>query len=247
MNRSRYFSYAAIFVALLLLVVFATSASAEKASGKSWQWRLAPLYLWAVSIDGDQTIGRATVPLKLEFGDIFDNLEAVFTANFEGMYNNRWGFLFDFSYIDIKGTQGPVTVKFKNTLTEVDGLYRVISGEHNVDLLAGLRYTGQETSVEPTPIKVSPDWYDPVIGGRWWWSFADKWSLVVRGDIGGFGVGSDFTWQALGLVDWQPFKNVSFVGGYRGLYQDYSEGSGATLFKYKATLHGPLLGFNIKW
>ncbi len=68
-------------------------------------------------------------------------------------------------------------------------------------------------------------------------------SLVVRGDIGGFGAGSDFTWQALGLIDWQPFKYVSFIAGYRGLYQDYKDDN----FKYDATTHGPLLGVNIKW
>jgi hypothetical protein len=61
------------------------------------------------------------------------------------------------------------------------------------------------------------------------------------------GVGSDFTWQALALVDWQPFKNVSFVGGYRTLYQDFEDNSGSKVFEYKATLHGPLLGVNIKW
>ena len=163
------------------------------------------------------------------------------------MYRNKWGFIIDFSYIDIKGEQNPITVKFKNVLAEVDALYRVVSGEHNLDLLIGARHTDQETKVEPTPVKITQDWTDPVIGGRWLWDFANRWTLVARGDIGGFGVGSDFTWQALGALDWQPFKHVSFIGGYRALYQDYEDGSGPTLFKYDATLHGPLLGVNIKW
>ena len=47
--------------------------------------------------------------------------------------------------IDIKGDQGPLSVKFQNTLAEVDGLYRFMSGEHNLDFLFGLRYTDQET------------------------------------------------------------------------------------------------------
>ncbi len=236
-----------LVVGAVLLVTLSTPALAADSSIEGWKWRLVPLYLWGVSISGDQTIGTTTVPLELKFGDIFDNLEGVFTANFEGLYNDRWGFLIDLSYIDIKGSQGPLSVKFQNILAEVDGLYRVINGKHNVDLLLGLRYTDQETNVEPTPIKISQSWTDPIIGGRWWWNFADRWSLVVRGDIGGFGVGSEFTWQALGLIDWQPFKHVSFAGGYRALYQDYEDGSGPTFFKYKATLHGPLLGVNIKW
>jgi hypothetical protein len=153
----------------------------------------------------------------------------------------------DFSRIDIEDTQGPLTVNFQNTLAEVDGLYRVASGEHNIDILFGLRYTNQETKVDPAPLTVSQDWVDPIIGARWWWNFANRWSLIVRGDIGGFGVGSDSTWQALALVDWQPFKNVSFVGGYRALYQDFEDNSSSKAFEYEATLHGPLLGVNIKW
>ena len=234
-------------VGCVLLTVLSTPSFAADSSNSGWQWRLAPLYLWGVSISGDQTIGTTTVPLELDFGDIFDNLEGVFTVNFEGMYNDKWGFLIDFSYIDIKGDQPPLSVKFQNTLAEVDGLYRFIKGEHNLDLIFGLRYTDQETEVAPTPIKISQSWTDPIVGLRWWWRFADRWSFIARGDIGGFGVGSDFTWQALALVDWKPFKHVSFAGGYRALYQDYEDGSGPTLFKYKATLHGPLLGVNIIW
>ena len=236
-----------IFVTGAILAMLCTPTFADDSSDSDWQFRLAPLYLWAVNISGDQTIGPITVPLELDFDDIFDSLETVFTVNFEAIHNNQWGFWVDLSYIDIKDSQGPVTVDFQNTLAEVDGLYRVASGEHIIDVLFGLRYTDQETKVEPTPLSVSQNWVDPIIGARWWWNFAEGWGLIVRGDIGGFGVGSDFTWQALALVDWQPFKNVSFVGGYRALYQDFEDDSSSKVFEYKATLHGPLLGVNIKW
>ena len=236
-----------ILVACAILAMLYTPAFADDSSDSDWQFRLAPLYLWAVNISGDQTIGPITVPLELDFDDIFDSLETVFTANFEAIHNNQWGFLVDLSHIDIKDSQGPVTVNFQNTLAEVDGLYRVASGEHNIDFLLGLRYTDQETKVKPAPLEVSQDWVDPIIGARWWWNFAEGWGLIVRGDIGGFGIGSDFTWQALALVDWQPFKNVSFVGGYRALYQDFEDDSSSKAFEYKATLKGPLLGVNIKW
>ena len=153
----------------------------------------------------------------------------------------------DFSYIDIKGSQGPLSVKFKNILAEADGLYRFISGEHNVDFLFGLRYTSQETNIDPTPLSISKNWTDPIVGARWLWNFTARWSLRVRGDLGGFGVGSDFTWQALALVEWQPFKHFSFAGGYRALYQDFEDGSGPALFRYKATLHSLWPEFIAEW
>ncbi len=77
--------------------------------------------------------------------------------------------------------------------------------------------------------------------------FSEKWAFILRGDIGGFGIGSDFSTQGLALIDWQPFKYVSFLAGYRALYQDYEDGSGADLFRFKATMHGPLIGINFRW
>ena len=128
-------------------------------------------------------------------------------------------------------------------IAEADGYYRINRDKHNFDILLGLRYTSQDTEVEPTPVSISESWTDPIIGVRWWFNLADDWALIARADVGGFGVGSDLTWQALGLIDWQPFKYVSFTAGYRALYQDYEDGS----FKYDATTQGPLLGLNIKW
>jgi hypothetical protein len=69
----------------------------------------------------------------------------------------------------------------------------------------------------------------------------------LRGDIGGFGIGSDITWNLVGMVDFKPWKHVGLFGGYRALYQDYSTGSGSNKFKFDATMHGPLLGLNITW
>jgi len=100
----------------------------------------------------------------------------------------------------------------------------------------------------PAPTqKGSQDWVDPIVGLRWFWHFTDKWELWLEGDIGGFGVGSDFTWNAVGMIYYQPWKHVGFLGGYRALYQDYEDGSGSEKFAFDATMHGPLLGLNITW
>jgi hypothetical protein len=71
--------------------------------------------------------------------------------------------------------------------------------------------------------------------------------LLVRGDIGGFGAGSDFSWQALGLLDWQPWQHVSISAGIRALGVDYETGSGLDRFVYDATTWGPLFWVNLKW
>jgi len=225
---------------------------------KNWQFNLAPFYLWAFTMDGNLTTGTATVPVQVPVSDLVDNLEGAFILHFEGMHKNKWGFLFDVDYLDVSsdvtvpvGTGLPANIDFDVTIGEMSGLYRINHNKHNFDLIAGLRYTKLKNKVTatggPTLADDSISWADPIVGVRWLWDFADKWKLIVRGDIGGFGVGSDFAWQGLAAVDWQPFKYVSFIGGYRALYQDYEEGSGRDFFRYDVTIHGPLVGVNFRW
>ena len=70
---------------------------------------------------------------------------------------------------------------------------------------------------------------------------------MIRGDIGGFGVGSDFTWNAITFIDYRLWKHVSILGGYRALYQNYKNGSGIDEFKFDVTMHGPILALNFTW
>jgi hypothetical protein len=44
----------------------------------------------------------------------------------------------------------------------------------------------------------------------------------------------------------EPFGlNGTLFGGYRGLYQDYTDGSGRNKFEWNMTLHGPVLGLAV--
>jgi hypothetical protein len=67
-------------------------------------------------------------------------------------------------------------------------------------------------------------------------------TLVVRGDVGGFGVGSELTWNLVGNFLYQVSRTVYLSVGYRALDMDYEQGSGASRFKFDMLLHGPVLG-----
>ncbi len=153
------------------------------------------MYLWAVNLQGDASIGPAGAPVNVKFSDVFNNLEGFLSANFEGVHNNRWGFIVDFSWMDISGNQGMATLNFEYIQFEVDGYYRVVTGRQTFDWLLGVRYYSHDLELIPTPVTVSEDWADPVIGARWTTPLAEKWTLLLRGDIGGFGAGSDLSWQ----------------------------------------------------
>jgi hypothetical protein len=88
-------------VACIIVLSLCSNAKAEEESESGWEWRLAPLYLWAIQLDGTTSIGPITAPININLGDVFSDVEGVFTANFEGVHNNRWGFIVDFTWVDI--------------------------------------------------------------------------------------------------------------------------------------------------
>ncbi len=245
-----------MFIGLLLLIM-STSAYGkdEQAAPSDWEFNLAPLYLWGMFMSGDMTAkGTKNIPVDVDFGDIVSNLSAVFTFHFEGVWKNQWGFLVDFSYVKLGGDQetpGPtIHVDFEDIMTEGAGYYRFSKGPHAVDALFGVRYTHLSPTIGVGSLPRQTDtqnWVDPIIGARYIWSISDKWKLNLRADIGGFGVGSNFTYNLGAIIDFKPWKHVSILGGYRVLYQDYEDGSGIDEFKYDVTMHGPLLALNFTW
>lgn len=249
-----------VLTLLIFLLVLNTSAAfaVESEKDKNWDFSLAPLYIWMVNMEGDLGIGPVDANnVDIPFDDIFDNLESIFTIHFEGLHRSNWGFLFDLSYLDVSVTEtaGPLSRVFKVDMTtvlfEAGGYYRYQNGPNVVDFLGGVRYTELEPDVTVTPPgnnrNRTEDWIDPMIGLRYFYHFNDKWLLALRGDIGGFEVGSDFTWNVIGLIQWQPWKYAGILAGYRVLDQDYEEGSGLSRFKWDMRLHGPVLAVNFIW
>lgn len=81
------------------------------------------------------------------------------------------------------------------------------------------------------------DWFDPYIGLRGRYNFTDRFYFFAKGDIGGFGVGSDFTWQAEGAFGYELTESIYAELGYRALSVNY-EGDGLT---YDMITHGAQL------
>lgn len=242
-------------VLLICLVIFLVPSLAWSQEEPNWEFNLAPLYLWAISIDGDIGIRGRTSSASVDFSNIWDNLEGVFTVRFNGLYRKKYGFVFDYNYLDL-GTekdsdQVNVDVSFKSQIINLAGTYRFIDSDHTLDGVAGIRYTKLDSRVNLNNVGVrldgDQDWIDPIVGLRYNYAFSDKWSMQLYGDIGGFGVSSDFTWQGMALIDFHPWENVAFVAGYRGIGTDYETGSRIDQFTYDATVHGPLIGVDIRW
>lgn len=140
-----------------------------------------------------------------------------------------------------------------------------------MDALAGLRYSRQSIKLAlsangPLEFRLGPivvrrtlpdariasttERIDPVIGFRLGVQASRKIHVTVRGDVGGFGVGSEFTWNAVALIRYQvPVWGypVNLLFGYRALFQHTVDGAGSSKITSTVTQHGPLLGVSVRF
>lgn len=94
------------------------------------------------------------------------------------------------------------------------------------------------------------EWVDPVVGARIRHRTASGATVTLLGDVGGFGAGSDFSWQAVATYGWDTMLfNTPFHAliGYRALAVDYSEGGPFGENGIDAVLHGPIMGAKFTW
>ena len=94
-------------------------------------------------------------------------------------------------------------------------------------------------------------WVDPVIGLRARHEFGPGERFETRGDIGGFGAGSAFSWQVYGGysrdIDWNGLKLTGSIG-YRALSVDYSKtGPNGRQNGINAVLHGPVTSLGLRF
>lgn len=94
------------------------------------------------------------------------------------------------------------------------------------------------------------DWVDPVIGMRVRQDIGANGELQLLGDIAGFGVGSEFSWQIFAGYNHDFHFGQTAMGamiGYRAIGVDYKTGSGSNARTLDLVLHGPIAGLQFKW
>lgn len=94
-------------------------------------------------------------------------------------------------------------------------------------------------------------WVDPVFGVRVRHQFTPHQEFTVRGDIGGFGLGSQFSWQAVAVYSyaWEldGGRKLAALLGFRALGVNYSSGSGPDGVGINETLYGPIIGVSYRF
>lgn len=94
-------------------------------------------------------------------------------------------------------------------------------------------------------------WVDPLIGFRVRHQFTQHQELMVRGDIGGFGLGSQFSWEAVAMYGygWQLESGGKLTAmlGFRALAVNYVQGSGNDTTAINELMYGPVIGVSYRF
>jgi hypothetical protein len=230
--------------------------------GDRWTIEVAP-YLWLASMDGNATVGGIKSDVDVPFSDLLKDLSGGLMMAVD-VAKGRFG-------IGLNGLFARVSSDTDVGQTEIDTtsdsgqfailpFYRLVEWQYGTSSSgrplrlvvapeAGLRFTYMRTELEVRrgrTVDSSESWVDPLIGSRIGLELTDRWGIIGEGNLGGFEVGSDFTWNAQAYVGYEFSlfgRPTTLLVGYRALYQDYHHND----FEWDVTMHGPVIGTAVRF
>lgn len=226
-------------------------ADAETDADAEERWtRLVKPYVFATGVEGRAGGERGTSDIEADFDDILDSLDIGGIVALELVPpDSPWRILVDliFARLEEDGTapgplQSDVDATVDQLIVELVAAYEILD-EGRLDLLGGVRYWDLSVELDADlpggtrSLDRDVDWLDPLVGVRSRLPLDERVDLLLRADVGGFGVGSDFTYNLGAAVGWAVSERTEIVVGYRYLDVDYDDD-----ILYDVALSGPIAG-----
>lgn len=226
-------------------------------------------YFWLTQMHGEIGIKGANAPVDVSFGRMwnldFHDLDFAFLGQLEATYG-RLGFLANGAFFELSPGTHIRHLDFNSRVSEtaldLDFTYTLFGtpdtrcgpDHFKFDLLAGIRYyslTGDLSITGPLGNTISDSgavaWSDLVLGGRFQIPVNESWTLLARGDFGGFGINgcSQAAWNVELFAVYHCSEHCDLFAGWRWLDVDYSKGPGQ--FKYDVRTDGPIMGLTVRF
>lgn len=237
------------FVAVLTLTVIGSSFANAQTQAENvtvteqsnWKHDLT-LYFLGAGMSGTVGLGPVEGDVDASFSDIASNLNFGMMGNYRAE-NGRFSVGADIIYVGLGADLIPAgEMDFDQWMVEANVGWKLT--EH-IEVLAGARYNRLSGSMvmvnPPQTASGSKGWVDPIVGGRLWLPIAGSFSAIFRADIGGFGVGSELTWQLGGYLIYKTQGSLSWIAGWRYFSIEY-EDSAPGYFLYDMDMQGPAIG-----
>jgi hypothetical protein len=253
-----------VICGIICFFILCFSAHAESKSDDKWHFHIAP-YVWLAGQKGTVATlpGLPPADIDVDFSDILDDLE------FAGMLvgevrKGRFGLFMDILYTDVEGEDptplgifySSVSVRTTSWNLSAAALYRLAERQSwFLDVIGGFRYWHIDSELKlkgaafpavfpEQSVSHSEDWIDPLIGLKGMSSLGNSKFFVNGGfAIGGFGVGSEFLWDAQAYIGYRWTKLFAISLGYRYLDVDYDNDG----FLYDVAQYGPILGLSFRF
>ncbi|MGB6191405.1 MAG: hypothetical protein WBF42_02980 [Terracidiphilus sp.] len=223
----------------------------------NWHVDWIPIYLWFTGFSGYVGVGGYVVPVNESVSDVFSQLNIALMTALD-VRRKRFGVLSDMIFITTStdekstplGAYSGFSTDEKTFFLDEEVYGRVVDTDRfSADATAGARIWHLNNAVnlyqggsETITAGQTQDWVDPVIGARFRVNLDKGWYGTLKGDGGGFGTGSQETYQTFAGIG-KEFKNkYSLLLGYRYFEVDYTNGG----FLYNVHLNGPIFGLNIR-
>jgi len=204
-------------------------------SVSNWHLTVSP-YLWFTAVHGGIGIAGRETSFSVSAGDLLSHFRFGLMGVVEPRYK-RIVMPLDIIWVrlgDDRALSNLATVAnlrgSEFILTQKIG-YRVIDTDRiKIDGLAGFRYWHYGSNVSFTTNTLnysgSQNWVDPLVGGRITGILTPKIEVTIAGDVGGWGVGSQLAYQAVGLVGYRIKPAIALQAGYRYLATNYQTSNG---------------------
>jgi opacity protein-like surface antigen len=224
-----------------MLAAMLLAAAQQGSPGDEWRITVEP-YVWLARISGDASAEdspTASVDSSL-------HLDSAFFLSAEARRGeDGFGLLADGLHLRVSDEDGALHTKIGAGMVEAGALWSAGFAK-GLDILAGLRFVDLSVDVDLAGVRAgsgSATWVDPWVGARERIPIGGAWSAIVRGDVGGFGVGSEFSWQGMAGVRAECSDHVLVDIGYRALGIDYEDHELA----FDAIVHGPVIGLAFRF
>jgi hypothetical protein len=246
------------------------------ASGHTPTWVKFTPYVWATAVTGDITVDGITAPMNIDLSDLWQMLT---NGAVRGGFMGHLGFGRDNWTIFINGDivsmnpsaqvrRATIDTGLTMTLLELGGAVDLFNANESdpansplrIQALGGVRYYAVDAAAIVSLPNVNPliqiengaTWVDLFVGSQALAQITPTTDVFVRGDVGGFGIGSS------SLHAWNLVSGVSTTGicgsklflGYRlfDVDQSLNGGTGSPLgFGVDQLIHGPVIGLTFQF
>jgi hypothetical protein len=215
----------------------------DKPTEKPYGWHIAiyPALAWAPIFGSSVTLPGQPSPS----GSTSSSLNGLFAAGarFE---RGRWSADTMFMWAALSAERQNPLVGLNLDLV----LWDVMAGRQilpNLYIEGGVRSLALDihATVGSLSASRSPTYWDPLIGLTYRRELGRKWRILVHGDGGGFGVGSDVDLSATARAEWQFARHFGIAMGYAGMHLSDSNTVNGKTLKISPTLHGPTFGLGV--